>query len=207
VEKNPVTAIVMATMLEAKPFIESIPLEQVERKPFSLYKNNNTFLILSGIGKANAAMATVYACQKLKPGCIFNLGAAGATDFTYPLGEIFHVVKVLEFDRPEFKSGKPHMHTPSILNGFHTANLATSDKAVLDPDERKMISKSAGLVDMEGASVVQACRIFQTKCFMFKFVSDAPDHTCDSDIVENIRLYRKQFYEFFQHSVIKWRNA
>ena len=196
-EKNPVTAVVMATMLEAKPFIESIPLEQVERKPFSLYKKNNTFLILSGIGKANAAMATVYACQKLKPCCIFNLGAAGATDFSYPLGEIFHVVKVFEFDRPEFKSGKPHIHTPSILNGFHTANLATSDKAVLDPDERKVISKSAGLVDMEGASVVQACRIFQTKCFMFKFVSDTPDHTCDNDIVENIRLYRKQLYEFF----------
>ena len=202
-EKNPVTAVVMATMLEAKPFIESIPLEQVERKPFSLYKKNNTFLILSGIGKANAAMATVYACQKLKPCCIFNLGAAGATDFSYPLGEIFHVVKVFEFDRPEFKSGKPHIHTPSILNGFHTANLATSDKAVLDPDERKVISKSAGLVDMEGASVVQACRIFQTKCFMFKFVSDAPDHTCDSDIVKNIRQYRRQFYEFFLHSVIK----
>ena len=58
-EKDPVTAIVMATMFEAKPFIESIPLEQVEKNPFSLYKNNNTFLILSGIGKANAAMATV----------------------------------------------------------------------------------------------------------------------------------------------------
>ncbi len=203
-EKDPVTAIVMATMFEAKPFVESIPLEQVGKKPFYLYKKNNTFLILSGIGKANAAMATAYACVKFKPDCIFNLGAAGATDFSCPLGEIFHVIKIFEFDRPEFKSGKPHIHTPSILNGFHTANLATSDKAVLDPDERKMISKSAGLVDMEGASVVQACRIFQTKCYIFKFVSDAPNHTCDSDIVENIRLYRKQFYEFFRHSVVKW---
>jgi len=204
VEKDPVTAIVMATMLEAKPFIESIPLEQVEKKPFSLYKKNNTFLILSGIGKANAAMATAYACQKLNPGCIFNFGAAGATDFTCRLGEIFHIVKVFEFDRPQFKSGKSRIHTPSILNGFRTANLATSDKAVLDPDERKVISKSADLVDMEGASVVQACRIFQTECFLFKFVSDAPNHTCDNDIVENIRLYRKQFYEFLLNSVVKY---
>lgn len=201
-EKSSVTAIVMATKLEAKPFIESIPLEQVERKPFSLYKNNHMFLILSGIGKANAAMATAYACQKLKPERIFNLGASGATDFTYPLGEIFHVVKIFEFDRPEFKSGKPHIHIPSILNGFQTTNLATSDKAVLDPEERKKISEIAGLVDMEGASVVQACRIFQAECFMFKFVSDAPNHTCDSDIVENIRLYRKKFCEFFLNSVI-----
>ena len=205
-EKDPVTAIVMATMLEAKPFIESIPLEQVEKKPFSLYKKNNTFLILSGIGKANAAMATAYACQKLKPECIFNLGAAGATDFTCPLGGIFHVVKVFEFDRPEFKSGKSHIHIPSKLNGFHTANLTTSDKAVLDPHERRKISEIAGLVDMEGASVVQACRIFQTKCLIFKFVSDAPDHTCDSDIIENIRQFRRQFCEFFLSSVIKQQN-
>ncbi|MCP4373200.1 MAG: 5'-methylthioadenosine/S-adenosylhomocysteine nucleosidase [Deltaproteobacteria bacterium] len=196
-EKNPVITIVMATMLEAKPFIESIPLEQVEKKPFSLYKNKNMFLILSGIGKANAAMATAYACRKLKPGRIFNLGAAGATDFTCSLGEIFHVVKIFEFDRPEFKSGKPHIHIPSIINGFKTANLATSDKAILDPEERKKISEIADLVDMEGASVVQACRIFQTECLMFKFVSDVPDHTRDSDIVENIRLYRKKFSEFF----------
>ena len=202
-EKDPITAIVMATMLEAKPFIESIPLEQVEKKPFPIFKKDNIFLILSGIGKANAAMATGYACQKFKPDRIFNLGAAGATGFTCPLGEIFHVGKVFEFDRPQFKSGKPHIHTPSILNGFQTANLATSDKAVLDPDERKVISKSADLVDMEGASVIQACRIFQTECFLFKFISDAPNHTCDNDIVENIRLYRKQFYEFFLNSVIK----
>ncbi len=202
-EKDPVTVIVMATMLEAKPFVTNISLEHAESKPFLLFKKNKTFLIISGIGKANAAMATAYACLKLKPGCVFNLGAAGATDFTCPLGKIFHVTKVFEFDRPEFKSGKPHMHTPFILDGYNTANLATSDKAVIDPDERRIISKSAGLVDMEGASVIQACRIFLVKCYIFKFVSDTPDHTCDNDIVENIRLYRQQFYEFFPHSVIK----
>jgi len=204
VEKNPVTAIVMATMLEAKPFIEGISLAQIERTPFPLYKNNNIFLILSGIGKANAAMATFYVCRKIKPDCIFNLGAAGAADFTCSLGEMFHIIKIFEFDRPQFKSGKPRIHTPLILNGFNTAKLATSDKAVLDPDERKLISKSAGLVDMEGASVVQACRIFQAKCCIFKFVSDTPDHTCDSDIVKNIRQYRRQFCEFVLNSVI-WR--
>ncbi|MBW2643233.1 MAG: hypothetical protein JRC89_07630, partial [Deltaproteobacteria bacterium] len=51
--------------------------------------------------------------------------------------------------------------------------------------------------DMEGASVAQACRKFNTKCFIFKFVSDTPDHARDEDIVGNIRLHRTRFYEFF----------
>ena len=74
--------------------------------------------------------------------------------------------------------------------------------AVLAPDERKKISMNADLIDMEGASVAQACRKFNTKCFIFKFVSDTPDHARSEDIVENIRRHRSFFYEFFIRSVM-----
>jgi len=197
VEKDTVTAIVMATMLEAKPFVLGMSLKQSQKKPFPLFQNDNILLIISGIGKANAAMATIYSCYKFNPACICNLGAAGATDFSHPLGEIFHINKIIEYDRPELTTGRPCIHKPDILNGFQTAKLSTSDMAVLDPDERKEISINADLIDMEGASVAQACRKFNTKCFIFKFVSDTPDHARDEDIVRNIRLHRTRFYEFF----------
>jgi len=197
VEKDTVTAIVMATMLEAKPFVLGMSLKQSQKTPFSLFQNDNILLIISGIGKANAAMATVYSCYKFNPACICNLGAAGATDFSHPLGEIFHINKIIEYDRPELTTGRPCIHEPDILNGFQTAKLSTSDVGVLDPDERKEISTNADLIDMEGASVAQACRKFNTKCFIFKFVSDTPDHAKNEDIVGNIRLHRKRFYEFF----------
>lgn len=201
-EKDTVTAIVMATMLEAKPFVLGMSLKQSRKKPFSVFQNDNIFLIISGIGKANAAMATGYSCIKCKPTCICNLGAAGATDFSHPLGEIFHINKIVEYDRHELTTRRPCIHNPDILNGFQTATLSTSDMAVLDPDERKKISMNADLIDMEGASVAQACRKFNTKCFIFKFVSDTPDHARDEDIVENIRLHRSFFYEFFIRSVV-----
>ena len=196
-EKDTVTAIVMATMLEAKPFVLGMSLKQGQKKPFPLFQNDNILLIISGIGKANAAMATTYSCYKFNPSCICNLGAAGATDFSHLLGEIFHINKIIEYDRPELTTGRPCIHKPDIVNGFQTAKLSTSDMAVLDPDERKEISINADLIDMEGASVVQACRKFNAKCFIFKFVSDTPDHARDEDIVENIRLHRTRFYEFF----------
>ena len=111
------------------------------------------------------------------------------------------IKKIFEYDRPAFKSKRPNIYKPNILNGFQTAKLATSDKAVLDPDERNKISVDADLVDMEGASIVQASKKFGTKCFMFKFVSDTPDHTSDKEIVDNIRLYRNLFFEFFYSSI------
>ena len=192
----------MATLLEAKPFVPGLSLKQTRKTPFPLFQNDNLLLIVSGIGKANAAMATAYCCQKYTPACICNLGAAGAAGVGHSLGEIFHIDEIIEYDRPELKSGKPYIHKPDTIDGFRTAKLATSDRAILDPDERKEISKNADLIDMEGASVVQACRKFRTKCFMFKFVSDTPEHTRSEDIVENIRWCRSFFYEFFWDSVM-----
>jgi len=198
----PVVAIVMATLLEAKPFVEGMFLKKSKKKPFDLFRNENTALIISGVGKTNSAMAVAYFCQNFNPVSICNLGAAGATQFSHSLGEVFHVTKIFEYDRPEFRSGRPHIHKPDMLPGFQPAKLATSDRAILDPNERKRISVDADLVDMEGASVVQVCKKFQTRCYLFKFVSDTPDHKRDEDIVENIRRYRASFYEFFISSVM-----
>jgi adenosylhomocysteine nucleosidase len=191
----------MATMLEAKPFVQGMSLRQTRKTPFRLFQNERILLIISGIGKANAAMATVYSCLKFEPACICNLGAAGAAHSGYDLGEIYHIQKIVEPDRPDLKTGKPCVYKPDLLPGFKTTILATSDRAVLDPKERKALSIDAALIDMEGASVVQACRIFKKNCYLFKFVSDTPDHTHDQDIVDHIRLYRKKFYDFFEESI------
>ena len=162
----------------------------------------NVLLVISGIGKANAAMATAYCCRKFTPACICNLGAQQALHIPDMIWEKYFIsMKIIEPDRPDLKTGKPCIHKPDLLAGFKTAILATSDRAILDPKERKEISKNADLIDMEGASVVQACRKFRKKCYLFKFVSDTPDHTRDQDIVDHIRIYRKKFYDFFTDSV------
>ncbi len=192
----------MATLVEAKPFVSGLSLTQSEKKPFPVFTNNHIVLIISGIGKANAAMATAYGCSRFKPACICNLGAAGATNRSFKLGEAVQIDKIVEFDRPELRTQNPQIHLPDTLEGFQTAVLSTSDKVVVDSDERKKVAKLAGLVDMEGASVVQTCRRFETRCHVFKFVSDTPGHTHDMDIINHIRSLREPFYEFINQSVL-----
>ncbi|MFH2047052.1 MAG: hypothetical protein ABIK92_18135, partial [Pseudomonadota bacterium] len=181
-EKNHLICIIMATTLEAKPFIDGLSLIRESEKPFPVYKNNNYILIISGIGKTNAAIACAYTCLTF-PGCrIINLGAAGATGTEHLLGESFHITEAVEFDRPHWKSKTPYVHKPDFLEGFSPAKIATSDHPVIDLKERKKISLLADLVDMESASVIQTCKKFGILCYLFKFVSDTPEHTNDTDI-------------------------
>ncbi|HOV90780.1 MAG TPA: 5'-methylthioadenosine/S-adenosylhomocysteine nucleosidase [Syntrophorhabdaceae bacterium] len=194
--------IVMATMLEADPFLATLSLKEMETSPFRFYGNDDILLIISGIGKTNSAMATTYLIQNFKPKCICNLGAAGATNNQCQLGEYYQISEIVEPDRPDLRTGIPHRHKPDVLDYSHTVVLATQDKPVHSSVERKKIAKLAQLVDMEGAAVTQVCRQFHVKCLIFKFVSDTPEHHLSRDIIENIKHYREDFARFFSQSIL-----
>ena len=201
-QKKPVICLVMATLLEAKPFLKGLSLKRISAKPFPVYGGGNITAVISGIGKANAAMAAAYACLELRPRLLVNLGAAGATDSSLPVGANLHVYHALEYDRPGLRSKMPQEHTPDILKGFSLAAIATQDRPALECGERRALAERARLVDMESASFIQACRKFGKKCYVFKFVTDTPVHTRGSDIVSNIEKYRDGFFEFFRQSVL-----
>ncbi|OHE17446.1 MAG: hypothetical protein A2X96_02195 [Syntrophobacterales bacterium GWC2_56_13] len=195
---NPVIGLVTATMLETVPLIGDLALREWESEPFVVYGDDRIALIISGIGRANAAMACAYLIQTRRPALVCNLGASGATDRQCRLGESYHIARVIEPDRPDLRSGLPHEQVPDVLDGFALATLATQDKPLRDPAERGKVAMHAQLADMEGAAVVQACRRFHVKCFLFKFVSDTPDHRQSDDIVRNIELYRDTHSLFFK---------
>jgi len=203
-EKNSLTAIIMATMLEAKPFVSEMSLEPFSKKPFLVFKKEKLLLVICGIGKANAAMATAYCCTKYKPDTVLNIGAAGALTMSKKKGEMYQINKIIEHDRPNFKSGKPSVHNPSIMEGFKCAILSTSDKAAVSIEERKKAAVYGGeLVDMEGASIVQVCKRFQTPCYIFKYVSDTLEDIESNSIVDNIRQYRQESVVFLKEQILK----
>ena len=195
---NPVIGLVTATMREAVPLIRDLALREWESEPFIIYGDDRIALIISGIGRANAAMACAYFIQTCRPKLVCNLGASGATDRRCRLGESYHIARVIEPDRPDLRKGVPHEQIPDVLDGFAIATLATQDRPLRDPAERGKVAMHAQLADMEGAAVVQACRRFHVKCFLFKFVSDTPDHRQSDDIVRNIELYRDTHSQFFK---------
>ena len=199
---KPAICIIMATLLEAKPFIKNLKLKKTGQESFDQFADNNIHLIISSIGKTNAAVAATYCCREAHPDCVVNMGAAGATDHSHPVGAIFHIDRIIEYDRPRFFTGKPFVHKPDRLKGFSIASLASGDRPVIEPEDRKVVSAQASLVDMEAAAVVQTCKIFQTPCYVFKFVSDVPGHTHVTGILKNIRKYRGALFDFFMEEIV-----
>lgn len=196
-QKPPLIGVVMATLMEAKPFFTELPLEKIGDPFFPVFSNPEIVLIISGIGKSNAAMATFHLCQTYSPGVIVNAGAAGAAYVGFSLGDIFQINRIVEYDRPDFKTGAPHIYAPDLLNGLKTEGVATQDKPVISPDNRERVSMHARLVDMEAAAVAHAVGKFRKPFFCFKFVTDTPEHHEEENIIKYIKIFRQPFYQFF----------
>ncbi|MFW6011105.1 MAG: hypothetical protein ACOC8Q_01190 [Desulfosalsimonas sp.] len=185
------TGLIMATYLEAKPFVAKIRWKSSAEKPFPVYYAKGLALVISGIGKANAAAACAWLSAVASPEYIVNIGAAGANLDGWPLGSIYLIREALDTDRKDFKTGRPLCLSPDIMEGFETACLATSDTPVIEPEERRKASAFAELSDMEGAAVVQAAQKFKTRCLVIKFISDTLQHTTGRQIAANLRQYRE----------------
>ena len=201
-ERIPLIGLILATRLEAGPLIEAFGLEARGEAGLPVYKGDGIVLVISGIGKTNAAIGATYCCAAFHPQWIVNLGAAGSTKASHGLGDVFHVTKVIEWDRPLMSSKGPRLLYPHVLRGFREAVLATQDRPVIDRSQRKAIEPHTDLVDMEGAAVVQAARKLATPCVLFKFVSDTPDHESEADIVAHIKDFGPAFCRFVADSVI-----
>jgi adenosylhomocysteine nucleosidase len=195
-------AVIVATALEAEPLLARLGFEEMDKKPVMVYKSGRILLAICGIGKTNAAIATTYCCLRYRPTWVLNAGAAGALGRSFRLGEWAHITKVIEPDRPLLHAREPHVHIPYILDGFREAVLATVDRPIIEAREREAVSALADLVDMEGASTIQAARRFGVPSVLFKFVSDTPDHSAHDDIVSFIREHRGTFCDFIADSVI-----
>ncbi len=192
----------MATMTEAKPLVVGLALAQRENFPFQAFSGSRIVLAISGIGKVNAAMASAWLIHHFHPALICNIGAAGSLGGKGSLGEFYHINRVIEPDRPDLTTGAFMEHSPEWLEGFEFATLATHDRPLRLPEQRMEAAGFADLVDMEGAAVVQTAHRFGCDCYLFKFVSDTPEHADRSAIIENIGRLRDVQMRFFAGEVM-----
>jgi len=193
--------IVMATRIEAEPFIRGIAPGLLEKGPVRVYSGDSALVAVSGIGKVNAATAAAYLCWKYGVTHLFNCGSAGAVVEGYRVGDILHVNEVIEKDRP-LPSGGTRRLRPDMFDGFPTAVLATSDRPVITDTDRLAAGKTAQIVDMEGAAVVHAGKRFSSHTYLFKIITDVPGDTDGNAIMDKIKNTSEDMFHFFMKSVL-----
>ena len=195
--------ILMAAHLEAKPFIESKHFNPIEDKPFPVYKYETHYLIISGIGKINASAASTYLMTKFKIDSMYNIGSAGAATENFMLGDILHINSVIDYSKVLNIKSELKPLKPDTLSNYKTESLATCDLPIISAEDRAAVGQRASLIDMEGSAFVHACKIFKTKNYLFKIITDTPANITGEEIIMNIRNTRDLLYQFFMDNFLK----
>lgn len=135
-----------------------------------IYKRDDKLLIISGIGKVRAGIATAHAIHTVAESeiCnVINVGICGAVSPNYRLGEAVIANKIWE------KSTEREFY-PDVLvsHGLREVSLGTFDKPVTSAS-----GFSCDVVDMEASGVFQAAQLFLAshKLTFLKVVTDHLD--------------------------------
>lgn len=132
-------------------------------------------LVLTGIGKVEAAAVTAAAIAELRPELVLNIGTAGA--LRPGLVGLFVPSLVVNHDysaEAVRALGHEAVDEVELPEGDGTV-LATGDLFVTESSVRDRLAERAHLVDMEGFAVARTCQIAQVPCRLVKVVSDAAD--------------------------------
>jgi adenosylhomocysteine nucleosidase len=149
------------------------PLIVVALREEAAYLDDRLPVLLTGIGKINAATALTRALMSgPKPSVVINLGTAGALRpglaGAHEIGEV--IQHDLDADLLCRMTGRQHAQ-PIRLAG-PGAVLATGDVFVSDEQARERLADRADLVDMEGYAIAWAASVAGVPARLIKHVSD-----------------------------------
>ena len=139
-------------------------------------------LVVSGIGKVNAAAATQKAIDEGADE-IVNCGVAGGLDASMGIGDVYEISQAVEydFDLADLNGTGLGVHDERTTPYFdcRTAEthlsriLATGDRFTNDvKDIDAALSLGATIRDMEGAAIAHVCERNGVPCRMLKAISD-----------------------------------
>ncbi|WP_372740123.1 5'-methylthioadenosine/S-adenosylhomocysteine nucleosidase [Neptunomonas sp.] len=154
-------------------------------------------LLMSGIGKVNAAVSTALLLHEFAPDCVINTGSAGGFDPMLNVGDIVissevrhHDVDVTIFGyEPGQVPGLPAAFEPDVtlakvaeqcierLDGMQTVHglIATGDSFMNDPARvahTRSLFPTMKAVEMEAAAIAQTCHQFGTPFIVIRALSD-----------------------------------
>ena len=143
----------------------------------------------SGIGKVNAALATVQALHELRPQWVVNYGTAGAV--APGLTGLHEVARTVQRDmavEPFAPRGTvPFFDGPAVLESGRPGIVCGSGDSFVAGEDPWLRANGVEAVDMELFAIAEACRRFGVPWRSFKYITDAADGAAAGDWQTNVR--------------------
>lgn len=199
--------IVIATDLEAAPFLAWSSWQSVSEFPFKVFKgetksgNAPMILIVSGMGKVAAAVATHLLICRYGVEEIINPGICGALRDAsgYDVGMIFRICDAIEGDRQEgARAIKYEKCASGRFEGLPQARLVTCDRPVFDAKWKTALSSLGDLVDMEGAAIVRVANMFALPCCLIKGITDRAEDGDRQVLIKNFGIVSRKLAALFE---------
>ncbi|HEY8862996.1 MAG TPA: 5'-methylthioadenosine/S-adenosylhomocysteine nucleosidase [Candidatus Dormibacteraeota bacterium] len=210
--KRPV-ALILALEVEAAAFVGQLAPSTVSSPQLSIWEGmiegKPVVLVITGVGKVAAALATQFVCDAYKPRCVIALGLAGATDSDAPAGRLIIASGASQHDmdaRPfaaargtipslgmamipadPALSERLRLATESVVDqAVRSGVILTGDQIVASREirDRILIDFPYGACfDMETAAIAQVARQNGVPWAALRVTSDAADETFDIEEV------------------------
>ena len=182
---------VIAMQKEATPLMEAMKIEKDytvcnKRVVLGSVFGKEIAVVVSGVGKVNAASGAQYAIDCLGATEIINIGVAGGLNDSVVVGGIYSVSAVVQydFDIVQISGGTVKIGTldgfeenylsltPSA--GFDLKRVGTGDRFNDDHKDFLLLTEELGadIREMELGAIVQVCINAGVECRSFKIISD-----------------------------------
>ena len=159
--------------------------------------DETVMVVVSGIGKSNAAAATQFAIQAGADE-ILNVGVCGGFEPQMRIGDLYEVDRAVQYDFDLAQLNGTEVgtlneratpHIPLATDGAHPAKtLATGDHFNDKTADLPLLERlGVGLRDMEGAAIAQVCERAGVPCRSIKCVTNVLGSGATAQYAENLK--------------------
>ncbi len=180
-------------------------------------EGHKAIIIISGIGKVNAALSTQLLIDKYSPSFILNFGTCGGMNNSVKVLNYYAVEKCCQFD---FDLSKLDNVPIGYIQDYDTVHftletkgleflkksaLASADHFIYLDSDVDIINKqvNCSLGDMEGGAIAQVCTSNSTPLYMIKGISDVHGNgTAQEQFFANLRRVGAGFPDIIIKSIV-----
>lgn len=196
--------VVAALEEEAHELVRRMPRSENVGPRLAIWEGDGLVVIVAGIGKVAAALATQYACDVFKPRTVVAIGLAGALEDGVRPGQVIVASGAVQHDM----DGRPLTEARGVIPGLGLAAIAadpaaadkmliaarmesrdaqpglvlTGDQIVTARAVRDSLLREfpgAACIDMETAAVAQTAHQNGVPWTALRVISDSADETFD----------------------------
>lgn len=200
--------IIIALEKEALPILKNMENKKesciCSKKIFtgSLF-NKDIVLIISDVGKVNAAMSTMMLIDIFKVNTILNIGLVGSTNSNTNIFDLVVIDKAMQYDCDLTVINNTELGTINNFNdkyiyldsnyvtlfknkGFKVCSMATADKFTYSSKGLKLLNKhNLDTEDMELGAIAQVCTLSNIKLISIKCITNKVSKSGTKDFINN----------------------